>query len=209
LSLAGTKLVQSLVKHKLSNLLDGGTTSCLDLMIKFKWSNVLHTVISETLCYIFNTPDVELINQLLDEGKLLEKIIETFNTKEQVGYRGHLQIVANAIRNCSVPELVDRLKSNQQWTLFLDHLNLLNDTNIGYREAENRKSKTDSTATVPLDTVSSPPFTTIPILPMHTMYPLDPDIAPLYPGTPTGTPTTTLMKMLEGEVIGKRVGGGS
>jgi len=139
MALAGTKLVQSLVKHKLSNLLDGGTLSCLDLMIKFKWSNVLHTVITDTLCSIFKTPDLDLINQLMDEGKLLEKIIETFSTEEEVGYRGHLRIVANAIRDCPAPSVTERLKSDQKWCQFLIQLDQLNDKHIGYREVENRK----------------------------------------------------------------------
>jgi len=189
MALAGTKLVQSLVKHKLASLLDGGTLSCLDLMIKFKWSNVLHTVISDTLCIIFKTPDLELIHQLLDEGKLLEKIIETFSTEEKVGYRGHLRIVANAIRECPAPEVAERLKTDQKWCQFLAQLGQLNDTHIGYREAENRKreqlrKEQEAAAQVALPT--EPP----PSLPI--------ELPPSFSGTSTNQSNSVAEELIDG-----------
>jgi hypothetical protein len=155
LVLAGTKLVQSFVKHKLVYLLDRGTLSCLDILVKFKLSNVLHSVVCDIICSILKSSDIDLINQLLKEGKLIDKIIDAFNStnNSEIGYRGHLRIVANALRECQIPEVCSELKDNQRWNEFLAKLELLNETHIGYREAENRRRKREQeTASVQLQT---------------------------------------------------------
>jgi len=139
LVLAGTKLIQTFVKHRLINLLDRGIILCLDLLVKFKWSNVIHTVVCDILCSIIKTADLELINQLLIEGNLTDKIIDVLTDNAEVGYRGHLRIVANSLRTCQIPQVCVYLQSNQRWTQFLSKLDHLNETHIGYREAENRR----------------------------------------------------------------------
>jgi len=144
LVLAGTRLVQSFVKHKLINHLDKGLISCLDLLVKFKWSNVIHTVVCEIVCSILKASELVLINQLLTEGQLIDKIIDALNDNAEVGYRGHLRIVANALRACQIPEVCVHLQSNQRWAQFLTILDNLNETNIGYREAENRRREKEN-----------------------------------------------------------------
>jgi len=141
LVLAGTKLIQTFVKHKLINHLDQGLIYCLDLLVKFKWSNVIHTVICDIICSILRASDIELITQLLIEGHLTDKIIDALNDNNEVGYRGHIRIVANTLRACQIPVICAYLQSNQRWTQFLTILDHLNETQISYREAENRREQ--------------------------------------------------------------------
>jgi len=101
--------------------------------------NVIHTVVCDILCSILKASDINLINQLLNEAHLMDKIMDTLTNNPDVGYRGHLRIVANALRACPIPEVAAYLQSNPRWTQFLIRLDYLNEFHIGYREAENRR----------------------------------------------------------------------
>ncbi|XP_052810204.1 serine/threonine-protein phosphatase 6 regulatory subunit 3-like isoform X3 [Mya arenaria] len=132
-----------------------GTISVLlDLYFKYIWNNFLHSHVTQCIYTILcNSPiDVEgskehpLLNQLFTEGKIMERILDEWNTNEEEqgkergrrkGFMGHLTRMANDIVNAQekgentetvkalVSELPDAIK--ERWEAFLT--GLLTDTN--------------------------------------------------------------------------------
>jgi len=149
LVLAGTKLVQAFVNHKLEYLLKTGTLASLDIFFKLKLSNVIHTVVANTICTIIKSGDIQSIMKILIEGNLIDRIIGSFNNEDcQVAYRGHLRIIANNLKDCTVPEICDFLKSNQAWSDFLLKLQQLNEFHVSFKVVDNLRRR-DHTTTRP------------------------------------------------------------
>eukprot|EP01125_Pyxidicula_operculata_P008867 TRINITY_DN2938_c0_g1_i2.p1 TRINITY_DN2938_c0_g1~~TRINITY_DN2938_c0_g1_i2.p1 ORF type:complete len:269 (+),score=47.00 TRINITY_DN2938_c0_g1_i2:678-1484(+) len=140
-ALAGIKLIQTLLKHKISSVFEDGLILCLDLMKKFKWSNILHGVVKDILVSIFLVNDTQLINLLLDKGNLTGFISSSFSSEEKVGYLGHLRILANVMKECSDPDVIEKLHDDPVWIEFLSKLEDLNNLNTTYRQAETKRQE--------------------------------------------------------------------
>lgn len=143
-ALAGVKLIQALVKHKFVDLMDGAPLSCIDLMMKFPWSNVIHRVISDTFVYIIAHPKDLLLSKIFPESNsLVDKIIDTFasTTNLTVGYHGHLRIIANALKTCRHPTIVQYLAEHKRWNDFLQELEKMNNLNVSFRQAETQRQE--------------------------------------------------------------------
>jgi len=81
-------------------------------------------VIHFNLVAIFNTcfdiPYKDLVDTLVNEGKIVEKIMQSLTTARDstVGFHGHLMMVAKAINACTLLE--DTLKGNDAWQKMME-----------------------------------------------------------------------------------------
>lgn len=139
-ALAGVKLYYSFVRHKLESLVEGGIVIAFNIMMKFKWSNVIHAVVQEMLIYVITSPDTRnLLKELVTDGHLLDKIIEVLKKDEAVGYKGHFRNLANLIvENTQIHEVI-MLDDNENWKNFQDTLQLLNEKNSTFQFDNNGK----------------------------------------------------------------------
>jgi len=132
-ALAAVKLIQSLIKHKLTHNLNAVVIDCISLFNKYKWSNILHSSITDILCSIISLNDIKLIDQILREGKLPVLIIDTLSNKDlQVGFKGHMSVVANVLVTCNIAEVSEVLKMYPLWDGVLKELQYLNQMNLAY-----------------------------------------------------------------------------
>jgi len=112
-------LVDGLVKRSigLSVLVKPLLLNCLNTFFKVKLGNVIHFIISGIIVACLEQQQSELIDTLVNDGHMIEKILEFSEQKDtSVAFRGHLLLVAKSMNSC--PQLEEKLLSNDKWQQF-------------------------------------------------------------------------------------------
>jgi len=81
---------------------------------------VIHYIIVGILVACFEIPYKELVDTLINEGQLVQKVLENSAppTDSSIGSHGHLLMVAKAMNVC--PLLVETLKENEAWQKMME-----------------------------------------------------------------------------------------
>jgi hypothetical protein len=95
--------------------------ACLNIFFQVKLGNVIHFNVVAIFNTCFEIPCKDLVDTLVNEGKIVEKILQSLTSTTRdptVGFHGHLMMVAKAMNAC--PLLEDLLRSNEAWQKMTD-----------------------------------------------------------------------------------------
>jgi hypothetical protein len=117
--------------------------ACIDLFFIYYRHSILHSVITYIVRYIMAVGNTDLIWMILFRAKLPQRIIEVYLNASSSGkaqaildnLRGHLKMLAIAIRNSPIAE--EMLNNDEKWAEFVDNM---------LREEAARSSTTDAAA---------------------------------------------------------------
>jgi len=114
------RIVMSSSASEIPDLLKPIILDCLKIFFKVKFGNVLHFTVVGIIVTCFEQRHKDLIDILLKEGKLIDKILE-FSDKRadpSVGYYGHLMMIAKYINEC--PLASEYFLENENWQKLID-----------------------------------------------------------------------------------------
>jgi len=108
--------VDGLIKRSVGipDLVKSLLIDCVNTFFKVKLGNVIHSTISGILVTCMEQQHKELVDILVNEGNLIEKVLEFSDKKgPDVGYHGHLMLIAKFMNTC--PLLEEKLLGNEKW----------------------------------------------------------------------------------------------
>jgi len=156
-ALAGAKLIQALAKHgQLIPLLgdsDEVITSFLSLLFTHKWANVLHEVVTATLLHALQQSDTFTLVRILRSG-LVARTVNALRSEEPSGNRGHLLLLANALKDSMLPEVQDALAADSEWMAWQPGLVDLNAKNVSFRQMGEQDPQSTPSIEMPSRTVT-------------------------------------------------------
>jgi len=141
LAFAGATLFQSLAKNRLFALIDDQCEAFVDLLFVRKWSNILHQIVLDTLLNASGLTEEAFFIALFQKTTLIPRSIAVLKSSEITGNRGHLLRIVNIFATTSFEGVQTYLLENEEWKAFLPILQVLNDANLNFREAEKRRKK--------------------------------------------------------------------
>ncbi len=174
-ALAGAKLVQALAKHgQLVALLgdsDDVMAAFLSLLFTHKWANVLHEVVTATLLQALQQGDSATLIRVLRAG-LVSKTVAVLRGEAASGNRGHLLLLANALKDCSLVEVQEALNADPDWSSWQPALTELNVRNLSFRQIGDQEAAASAITSAPLPVRNGPtssPFSSSPFSPLHSI----------------------------------------
>jgi len=114
-------LVDGLVKRSVGipDLVKPLILDCLSTFFKVKLGNVIHSTIAGILVTCMEQQHKELVDVLVNEGNLVERVLEFGEKKSpEIGYHGHLMLIAKFMNTC--PLLEEKLLGNEKWQQFVE-----------------------------------------------------------------------------------------
>jgi len=105
---------------EIPNLLKPIILDCLKVFFHVKFGNVLHFTIVGIIVTCFEQRYKDLIDILIKEGKLIDKILEFSDKKSDtsVGYYGHIMLIAKYINEC--PLATEYLVESENWQRLME-----------------------------------------------------------------------------------------
>ena len=94
---------------------------CIDLLLHFKWNNILHNVITRILSAVFECSEAGVLVDKLHGSKLLQRIVATFKDATSTGNKGHLlQLCQEIVRISQIStQFADYVYSCEGWEDFI------------------------------------------------------------------------------------------
>lgn len=133
--LSGVKFIHALVKHKAFFLLGDGLETCVNLIFRFPWSNILHNGVVVVISYVFLEEQDQFITSLLDAG-LLRKIVEGLASATPHGYKPHLRQIAAAMQMTQSTAALERFATDPLWEKYWFIMEVRKNTSLTFVEAE-------------------------------------------------------------------------
>lgn len=130
--------------------LSGIFTVITELFFEYKWHSILHTTFESMFLYALNGQNEEMLNHFVLSSEFL---VNVFNTcavpgdKHRLGNLGIILRLANALKNSNNPLVVESLKENAAWKIFIQSYvevrNMIDQKQLGEIKRKHKSSSSD------------------------------------------------------------------
>lgn len=121
-----------------------------ELFFEYKWHSILHTTFENMFLCALNGQNEEMLNQFVLSSEFL---VNVFNTcavpgdKHRLGNLGIILRLANALKNSNNPLVVENLKENAAWNIFIQSYvevrNMIDQKQLGEVKRKHKSSSSD------------------------------------------------------------------
>jgi len=133
--LSGVKFINAIIKHKAFFLLGNGLKSCIDLMFRFPWSNILHNAILVVIGTALQDENEGFLENLLDAG-LLKNLVQGLADPKPSGCKPHLRQLALTMQTTRSPKALERLATDPLWEKYWTIMEIRKNPDLTFVDAE-------------------------------------------------------------------------